>query len=346
MKGKNTMKKLITLIALLLTVATLLISCNSGTVTESTSELETNENEQIKLDTEKEIKVSVLNGSTGFGIAKLMSDKKAGNAALNYKFTVETDASNITAALINGTVDIAALPTNAASVVYNKTQGKVKIAAINTLGVLYVMANSEKVTVNSLADLNGKTVYTPAQNPTFIFKYICEANDIDVTVDNSFAQPADLRAALVSGQVDIAVLPEPMVTIAKSANNKLSTVLDLTAEWDKVSEAGSLAQGCIVVRTAFAEQNPNELAKFLEEYKASVKFTNEKPNEASAMIESEGIFAKAAVAKNAIPKCNIVYIDGDEMAARLDKFFEILGGVAPASIGGKAPDANIYYKGK
>ena len=294
-----------------------------------------------------EINISVLNGTTGFGAAKLMSDAAEGKSALNYKFTVESDASNITAGLINGSIDIAALPTNAAANLYNKTNGAVRIAAVNTLGVLYLLTG-EGVEINSISDLEGKTVYCPAQNPAFIFEAICRANNLipgeNITIDTGYAQPADLRAALVSGAVEIAVLPEPMVTIAKSANDKISVSLDLTNEWEKAYGAGTLMQGCIVVRTEWANAHEKELSEFLEDYRASIKFTNDKPLEAAACIVSTGVFAgKDAVAAKAIPNCNIVYVDGDEMADNLSVFFEKLYSVTPNAVGGKTPDANIYY---
>ena len=294
-----------------------------------------------------EINISVLNGTTGFGAAKLMSDTAEGKSALNYKFTVESDASNITAGLINGSIDIAALPTNAAANLYNKTNGAVKIAAVNTLGVLYLLTG-EGVEVANIADLEGKTVYCPAQNPAFIFEAICRANNLipgeNITIDTGYAQPADLRAALVSGAVEIAVLPEPMVTIAKSANPSLKAVLDLTDEWERTYGAGTLMQGCIVVRTEWANAHEKELEEFLSDYRASIKFTNDKPSEAAACIVSTGVFAgKEAVAEKAIPSCNIVYVDGDEMADNLSIFFEKLYSVNPNAVGGKTPDKNIYY---
>lgn len=301
---------------------------------------------EIKLDRDLEIKISVLNGTTGFGAAKLIADAKEKKTTLNYNISVESDAANIQAGLINGSVDIAALPTNAAAALYNKTNGGVKIAAVNTLGVLYLMTNG--TTVTSIADLKGKTVYAPAQNPAFIFEAICRANDLipgeDITIDTAYAQPADLRAALVSGKVDIAVLPEPMVTIAKSANTDLSVSLDLTEEWEKVYGENSLMQGCIVVRTAWADSHPNELREFLKEYEESVKFTTENPKEASELIVSGGIFAgKAGVAEKAIPKCNIVYMDSeDNISECLGKFFKALYDVKPQSIGGKLPDSGLY----
>jgi NitT/TauT family transport system substrate-binding protein len=288
------------------------------------------------------VNVMVLNGTTGFGMANLMDANAKGEAAQGYNFTVETDASNIVAGLANGSVDIAALPTNAAATVYNKTQGKVQVLALNTLGVLYLVTDGS-VTVESMADLAGQTVYAPAQNPTFIFQNIVQANGLtDVTIDNTYAQPADLNAAVASGQVSIAVLPEPMVTVAKSQNPNLVVALDLTAEWDKVCTPGSLVQGCVVVRKAFAEENTAAVAAFLEEYGASIEAMTADIPGTAAKIEANGIFAKGAVAAKAIPNCNVCFITGSDMQAALSEFMNIMFAVAPASVGGAVPGDDFY----
>ena len=288
------------------------------------------------------VNVMVLNGTTGFGMANLMDAAAKGEAAQEYNFTVETDASNIVAALVNGSADIAALPTNAAAAVYNKTQGGVQVLALNTLGVLYLVTDGS-VEVTSMADLAGQTVYAPAQNPTFIFQHIVQANGLtDVTIDNTYAQPADLNTAVASGEVSIAVLPEPMVTVAKSKNPDLVVALDLTAEWDKVSEPGSLVQGCAVVRKAFAEENPGAVAKFLEEYGVSILDMTENVEDTAAKIEANGIFTKAAVAAKAIPNCNVCFIVGEEMQTALSEFMNIMFEVAPASVGGSIPGEDFY----
>lgn len=296
------------------------------------------------VDTELEVRVTVLNGTTGFGMAQLMDADRKGESALNYTFAVETDASNINAALIQGTVDIAALPTNAASVLYNKTESGVKVIALNTLGVLYVVENGN--TVNSMADLAGKTVYCPAQNPEFIFRAVCEKSGVEnVTIDTSYAQPAALMNAVATSEEGmIAVLPEPVLSVAMNKNANLRVALDLTNEWTTAMGSNSLVQGCIVVRTAFLEEHPAEVAKFLEEYKASIEFLNQNVAEAAALVVDLGIYAGAApVAEKAIPKCNITYVDGEEMKTALSTFLATLFEIAPASVGGKLPDDGLYY---
>lgn len=289
--------------------------------------------------------VMVLNGTTGFGMAKLISDASTGGAALDYNFSVESDASVVTAALINGSCDIAALPTNAAATVYSKTEGGVQMLAINTLGVLYVVVNTENAAVESLDDLAGMTVYAPAQNPTFLFQAILSAAEIeDVIIDNTYAQPADLRTALAAGEVDIAVLPEPMVTIACAANETLSPVLDLTTEWDAVYPAGSLVQGCIVARTEYIDQNPEAIELFLEEYEASITYLTQ-GEDAGALIEETGVFTNGAVAQKAIPNCNVCFLAGADMMTAMNSFSEILFEVQPTAIGGAVPGNDFYYIG-
>lgn len=289
------------------------------------------------------VNVMVLNGTTGFGMAKLIADANAGEAALDYNVTIETDASNITAALISGDADIAALPTNAAATVYNKTGGGVRMAAINTLGVLYLVQNTGNLAIESWDDLDGMTVYVPAQNPTILFKALVNAAGADVTIDNTYAQPADLRTALAAGEIDLAVLPEPMVTIALSANESLGIAMDLTAEWDAVYPAGSLVQGCVVVRTAFAEEHPDAVNAFLAEYEDSIALLTEDPDTAAQLIEETGVFAQGAVAKKAIPNCNVCFLAGSEMQAAMDEFAGILFGISPDAVGGAVPAADFYY---
>ena len=134
-----------------------------------------------------------------------------------------------------------------------------------------------------------------------------------------------------------------MVTVARSQNQDLIVALDLTAEWDKVMEPGSLVQGCVVVRREFADAHGAELAVFLEEYGRSVALLEEDAASAAQKIEESGIFAKAAVAAKAIPRCNICFVTGEEMQRQLSVFLQSMFETAPQSIGGSVPGDDFYY---
>lgn len=300
--------------------------------------------EEVKEEKPESIRVITLAGPTGMGMAKLMDDDTNNKTAYNYEFTVSSAPDQVSPEIIKGNYDIAAVPVNLASVLYNKTEGKLQVAGINTLGVLYMLENGN--TINSVADLKGKTIYATGQgsNPEYVLRYILTKNNIDPDKDVTIeflAEHAELATKLKNNSVAIGMLPEPQVTAA-TTGSEVRIALDLTKEWDKVSE-DKLVQGCIVVRKEFADKYPTALAKFLEEYKNSVDFVNNNVDEASALIEKAGIIPKAAVAKKAIPNCNICLITGDEMKSSVSQMLKVLFDAKAASVGGKLPDDEFYH---
>ena len=285
------------------------------------------------------MRVATLKGPTGMGMAKLMDDAKQEGALKNtYEFTVASAPTELTASIIKGDFDIAALPTNLAATLYQKTGGAIKVAAVNTLGVLYVLENGE--TVQSIADLRGKTLYATGQGstPEYILRYVLEKNGIDPEKDLTI----EYMTAMAAGTVSLGVLPEPNVTTAMVQNADLRVALNLTKEWEAAAPGTTVMQGCIVVSTKFAEEQPQALAEFLQAYKASVSYINENPDEGSALIEAAGIIPKAAIAKKALKNCNITYIDGEEMQQKLAAFLQVLYDASAASVGGKLPDDGFY----
>lgn len=289
------------------------------------------------------VRIGALKGPTSMGMAQMLKDAADGNS--NYQFTIAGAPDEITALLVKGELDVAAVPSNLASVLYNNTNGGVKVAMINTLGILYVVEAGD--TVNSVADLKGRTVYSSGKGatPEYSVDYILSQNGIDPETDVTVefkSEHTELAAALQSGTADLAVLPEPFVTTVLAGNDNLRVALNLNEEWDKVSDGSGMVTGVLVVRSEFAEQHPDELTALLEAYEQSVNFVNENPAEAAAIIEQNGI-AKAAVAEQAIPKCNIVFISGNEMRTKVEGFLEILFDMNPKAVGGALPDDDFYY---
>lgn len=289
------------------------------------------------------VRIGALKGPTSMGMAQMLKDAADGNS--NYQFTIAGAPDEITALLVKGELDVAAVPSNLASVLYNNTNGGVKVAMINTLGILYVVEAGD--TVNSVADLKGRTVYSSGKGatPEYSVDYILSQNGIDPETDVTVefkSEHTELAAALQSGTADLAVLPEPFVTTVLAGNDNLRVALNLNEEWDKVSDGSGMVTGVLVVRSEFAEQHPDELTALLEAYEQSVKFVNENPAEAAAIIEQNGI-AKAAVAEQAIPKCNIVFISGNEMRTKVEGFLEILFDMNPKAVGGALPGDDFYY---
>ncbi len=289
------------------------------------------------------IRVSALKGPTAMGMIKLMDDESENES---FQFTIAGAADEITPAIVQGNTDIACVPANLASVLYNKTEGGVKVLAVNTLGVLYICENGEP-TISSAADLKGKTIYSSGKGatPEYALRYILAQNGIDPDNDVTIewkSEHSECLAALVSDEGSAAMLPQPFVTTAQTKNENVNVVLDLNAEWAALNNGSALVTGVVIARTEFAEQYPEAVDSFLQEYSSSVEYVNANTAEAAQLIGKFDI-VPAAVAEKALPKCNIVFISGSEMKEKLSGYLGVLFDNAPASVGGALPNDDFYY---
>lgn len=289
------------------------------------------------------LRVAGLKGPTTMGLVNLM----AGEDAADYDFEMYGKADEIVPLLVKGELDAAAVPANLAATLYQKTNGAIEVACINTLGVLYVVENGE--TVNSVEDLKGKTIVTTGKGttPEYVLRYILTENgvdpDNDVTLD-FYSEATEALAQLQAGTSTIAMLPQPFVTSALAQVEGLRVALDMNEEWEKV--AGSkLVTGVLVARKDAVEADPARFAAFMDGYKASVEAANTDLENTAALCEEYGIVAKAALAQKALPNCNIVFETGDEMKTDLETYFNVLYAADPTSVGGQLPADDFYYAG-
>lgn len=315
-------------------------STESDTLNDTASDTSADTDEVVDDDTI--INIGTLKGPTGIGMIKLMEDTEENS---QYNTEIYSAPDNIASAIISGELDIAAVPVNLASVINNKKSDEFQTAAVNTLGVLYLLENGD--TINSVADLRSKTIYATGQasTPEYVLRYILTKNgldpDKDVTI-NYLSEHAELATLMTNGTATIGMLPEPNVTTVLTKNTDVRIALDLTEEWEAVSD-DSLIQGCIIVRKDFAEEHTALLNKFLKDYAASVDYVNNNVDEAAELVAEEGIVPAAAIAKKAIPNCNIVCITGSEMADMMDEMLAVLYEANPSSVGGKLPESSFYY---
>ena len=293
--------------------------------------------------TEATLHIAGLKGPTTMGLVNLMADE----VASSYDFTMYGAADEIVPLLVKGDLDAAAVPANLAATLYNKTNGAVEVACINTLGVLYIVENGE--TVNSVADLKGQTIVTTGKGttPEYVLRYVLSENGVDPDSDVTIEYCSEATEALSkvqAGEATIAMLPQPFVTSGLSQVEGLRVALDMNEEWQKV--AGSkLVTGVLVVRKDAVENDPEAFASFMEGYAASVEAANSDLEGTAALCEQYGVVAKAALAQKALPQCNIVFETGDEMKADLETYFNVLYAADPTSVGGTLPADDFYYAG-
>lgn len=289
------------------------------------------------------LNIYTLKGPTGMGMAEMIVDGDDEDS--DYNFTVVSAPDEITAAIINGDADIAACPVNLASVLYNKTNGGVQILAVNTLGVTYIVTNGTEV--NSIEDLKGKTVVSAGQGatPEFILNKLLADSGLTVGEDvfvEYKSEHSDVASLIISGQADVALLPEPNVTSSIAQNPDLKIALDLTREWE-TKYGTSLVQGCVIARKEAVKTNAWGINEFLDDYSESVQFINSATDEAAQMIVDAGIIPKAPIAKMAIPRSYITFMVNDTMKNLVKDNLQVLYDANSASVGGNLPDDNFYY---
>ena len=291
-------------------------------------------------------RIAALKGPTAMGLVKLMSDDPQSADGPLYDFTLAGAADEVTPSLIKGDLDMACVPANLASVLYNKTEGQIVTLAVNTLGVIYIVENGNAV--QSMADLAGKTIVAAGKGstPEYALRYLLSENGIDpdkdVVIDWK-SEHAECVAALASGAATIALLPQPFVTVAQTKIEGLRMALDLTAEWDALDNGSGMITGVVVARKSFVEEHPAAVAAFLEDYAASVDWVNSNTADAAQLISQFGIIEAAPVAEKALPYCNIVCITGDELASKLSGYLQVLFEAQPTAVGGKLPGDDFYY---
>jgi NitT/TauT family transport system substrate-binding protein len=355
MRKNYIMKKIISLL-LALTMALGLAACggaasssvassaeaSSEAVSEAASSEET---ASEPLSATEALRIAGLKGPTTMGLVNLLSMEADGTASMDYDLQLYGAADEIVPLLMKGELDMAAIPANLAATLYQKTSGGIEAVAVNTLGVLYVVEKGD--TVQSMADLKGRTILSTGKGttPEYVLRYLLTQNGIDpdkdVTIEY-YSEATEVTAQMANTEDAIAVLPQPYVTAAGLQDDTLRVALNLTEEWNKVCDT-QLITGVTVVRKEYAEEHPDVVAAFLSDYAKSVDAANTDLDGTAALCEEQGVVAKAAIAKKALPNCNIVCLTGDDLKTNASAYLQVLFDADPAAVGGAMPGDDFYW---
>ncbi len=294
-----------------------------------------------------EVNLYVLSGPTGIGAMNLWAAADAGETQNTYHITMPGANDEVVAAISNGDADIAAVATNLAATLYNKTSGGVTVLAVNTLGVLSLLGSGQEIA--SIADLAGKTIYAPGQgaNPEYILRYVLSGNGLDPDKDVTIRFVGEGSELLTVWQTDpeaVIMAPQPVATSILMQNENTRTLFNMTDEWDRVSGGDStLMMGCVIVRNAFLQENPGAVELFLQEYAASIEKAQSDVEGTAALCEQYGLIPKAALAQKAIPSCGLTFVTGAEMKSALSGYLQVMFDADPKSVGGAMPGDDFYY---
>lgn len=323
-----------------------LMGCTAANQTQATPQVTTSQ-EEVQGE---EVRLAVISGPTGIGAAKLLTDSDRGETVNHYTYTIASDNNEVVSGLTSqeGEFDIAMVASNMAANLYNKTDGDVRILALGTQGVLHILEGSGGTAIQSMADLKGKTIYATGQgaNPEYILRHLLTENglDPDKDVEIVFADPTEISAKLLSGEIDTAMLPVPAATaaIAKSQGS-VRDAIDLTQVWNDLDNGSQLIMSAVVARADFIEEHPQAVQTFLREYEGSVTYVRDNPELAGELVAQLGIAPSATIAQQAIPQCSLVFLSGADMKPAISGYFEVLYDIDPTAVGGALPDDGIYY---
>lgn len=337
------MKKVRAIVSLLLalTLALSLTACG-GQANSEPQQPDTQEE-----PTAAEINLYVLSGPTGIGAMNLWAASDAGETKNTYHITMPGANDEVVAALSKGDADIAAVATNLAATLYNKTDGGVTVLAVNTLGVLSLLSNGQEAA--TVSDLKGKTIYAPGQgaNPEYILRYVLSGNGLDPDKDVTLrfvGEGSELLTVWQSDPEAVILAPQPVATSILMQNENAKTLFDMTEEWDKIAGGDStLMMGCVIVRNEFLQANPGAVELFLQEYAASIEKAQSDVEGTAALCEQYGLIPKAALAQKAIPSCGLTFVTGAEMKTGLSGYLQVMFDANPKSVGGALPGDNFYY---
>ncbi|MBN2851976.1 MAG: ABC transporter substrate-binding protein [Clostridia bacterium] len=299
----------------------------------------------------KEVTTAViagLKGPTSMGMIRMFAEVNSLSEFVKVEFNVYSAPDVITAGLLNGEIDIAAIPTNLAATLYNKTEGDIVLLGVNTLGVLNILT-SDKVSITSMADLKGKKIIASGKGstPEYILNYLLEMNGLDPSKDVEIeykTEHSEVASMILSGEADIVLLPQPFVTTVIMQNPTIKNAVDMTEEWNKAAgDDSTLMMGCLVTTREFAEKYESELVSLMILNLESAEWVNQYPSDAAPFIVQYDVLPSVEVAEKAIPDSNITFIFAQKAKDQLNGFFKILYDYNPQSIGGELPKDDFYF---
>jgi len=292
------------------------------------------------------INVAVLPGPSALGALWLMDAAENGNTQNIYNIRVLGSPDEVVPMIVQGTMDIAAIPTNMASVLFNNPNVDITVLAVSTMGVLHVVNTA--CDIRSVSDLAGHTVFLSGLGaaPEFVFNHVLQQNGLvpgeDVYLEFHAEMP-QIAALMAEGIAEIALLPEPFATTVIMQNESARHALDLTQEWNKIQPDYGLVMTAIIVRNEFLADHPDAVEIFMAEYEQSVDFVNNHVAEAAELAVHFGIIPNTNIAAQAIPRSNQVFITGQQMRSYLEGYLSVLYAQSPASIGGTLPNEDFYF---
>jgi len=251
--------------------------------------------------------------------------------------------------LVNEETDLAATPSYVAANLFNKGVA-LRLIAMQVWGMLYVIGPSGS-SEQGLEALRGKTVGVPMPNdmPDLVFRYLLGQKGWDVDSDLSktpYTEGQDALNALLTGEVEYAVLPEHAASLSltkgKQQGLSLERTLNLQDLWAEVTggEARFPMAGLVMPQT-LTDDHPELVGAVLNELEAAVADVNGQTDETVQTI-SDTTGVPVPVVKETIPRLQLKIVAAADARGELEDFYTRMSTLDPDIIGGSLPAEDFY----
>ena len=294
------------------------------------------------------INIGLLNGPSCIPCAQLNENlHKIGETEVEYEMFATPQ--ELLPKMIKKEIDIGFMPVNVAAKVYDSTNHKIICCGITGEGNLALITKNKNI--KALKDLIGKTVFVAGlgATPEYITKYILEKEGIVLNDEKGifldFSLPTNqIVPELLAGKIDYAIVPEPFITIASEKSKNKINIIDLQKDYFLNYFAQNYPLTVMVVRSDFAEENPDLLKTFLEQYKSALSWILDNPSDAGQLCEKFNYGLKKNVVEKSIPKSNYVFIPAVKGKLNIESLLQLFIEEDNSFLNGKLPEDDFYYK--
>jgi NitT/TauT family transport system substrate-binding protein len=296
---------------------------------------------------EKGISMLTLKGPSAMGMIYLI-DSPSGILPEKLNIEILDEPMLVRARILKEKPELAVLPLNMAAILYNK-QLPYQVIAIPVWGTLYLFGSDSMI--NNWSSLKGKRVFMMGKGttPDILFRYLLDFNglqpDKDVILDYSFPTHIDLANAVSAGQAELAVISEPLVSLARARNPAINQIMDLNTEWAKAFPGNpEMPQTALMGRIDFIQDHPEWISKICKAWIRSIDLVNQNPEDAAKKIVFHNILPDETIAIRAIPGCNLKFRYAAEIRSEISQYLNVFYTFNPDAIGGKIPDEQFISK--
>lgn len=282
----------------------------------------------------KELTIAAPNGAPAVALASVAGVKGEDDIyalASNYELV---DAEAIPSVLTKGEKDLVIAPINAGAKLYKAGKSKYQLAAVVTWGNLAFASQKENFTINDI-DGSDLILFGEGTINASIANYVLAQKNITPASVTYKGSAAETQAELTKNANAIVLSAEPAITAAKLQKPAITSI-DVQTLYKEISGKSGYTQAGLFINPNSNKEKVNE---FINQFKSSALDTKNDLDKVAKICVDLKILPKEAVAKKAIPLCNINFVKAVDAKSEIEATAQI----DMSQFGGALPADDFYY---